>query len=163
MKLLTPVTQKHAELQAASGRRVPLLVKIAPDMTSEETEDVVRVLKALGVAGIVVSNTTSDREGIAAKWQSEAGGLSGQPLQDRADDCLRTVCALNAKTLNETSAPDSAHRLAVVGVGGVMQALDAQRKWRLGADLIQLYTGFVYKGQPLVEQCITSYSKIYSS
>jgi dihydroorotate dehydrogenase len=111
---------------------VPLLVKIAPDLTLGAIEDVVGVCQELGLAGLVCTNTTVSRATLARDPGLE-GGLSGAPLRGIADEVLSFV-------------REAAPGLALIGVGGVMSAADARRKMELGADLVQVYTGMVYGG-----------------
>lgn len=110
----------------------PLLVKVAPDLSLNELDDVVAVAGETGLSGIVATNTTVARP--LAKDPGIEGGLSGAPLREMADTAL------------EHLAVQSPPSLALVGVGGVMSASDAARKLRLGASLVQVYTGFVYGG-----------------
>jgi dihydroorotate dehydrogenase len=113
----------------------PLLVKLAPDLADGALDEAVEVAAAAGVSGIVATNTTLDRAGVAGHpLAAEAGGLSGAPLERRATE---VVARIHARTRG---------RLPVVGVGGVFGAEDAYRKIRAGATLVQLYTGFVYGG-----------------
>jgi dihydroorotate dehydrogenase len=119
----------------ALERPRPLLVKLAPDLDDQALDEAVEVAVAAGAAGVVATNTTLDRAGVAGHPRAaEAGGLSGAPLERRATEVVRRVY-------------DRARgRLAVVGVGGIFTAEDAYRKIRSGASLVQLYTGFVYEG-----------------
>jgi dihydroorotate dehydrogenase len=116
--------------------RVPLLVKIAPDLSLGAIEDVVSVCTELGLAGMVCTNTTVSRAMLTSDPGIE-GGLSGAPLRDMADETLRFVREI-------------APSLALIGVGGVMSPEDAVRKFSLGADLVQVYTGWVYTGPGFV-------------
>jgi dihydroorotate dehydrogenase len=113
----------------------PILIKLAPDLSDEALDEAVDVAAAAGAAGVVATNTTLDRAGVAGHPRAgEAGGLSGAPLERRATEAVRRVHAR------------ARGRLAVVGVGGVFTAEDAYRKIRAGASLVQVYTGFVYGG-----------------
>jgi dihydroorotate dehydrogenase len=117
--------------------RKPLLVKIAPDLTLGAIEDAVSVAIELRLAGIVCTNTTVSREMLPVDPKIE-GGLSGEPLREMADEALRFAHEV---------ADD---KLALIGVGGIMSPGDAARKLSLGADLVQVYTGWVYNGPSLV-------------
>ena len=120
-------------------RPVPVLVKVAPDLSYDALEDVLDVCTSAGAAGLVATNTTLARDGLAAtdRWRAtEAGGLSGAPLAVRARE---VVAFLSGRTA-----------LPVVGVGGVLSAADGQALLDAGARLLQLYTGFVYRGPALV-------------
>ena len=122
-----------------SGRRVPLLVKIAPDLTPEEREDIAAIALDAGIDGLIVSNTTVDRPaGLVSPYAVEAGGLSGLPL-------FAASTALLADMFRLTQG-----RLPLIGVGGVGSAADAYQKIRAGACLVQLYTAIVFAGPGLV-------------
>jgi dihydroorotate dehydrogenase len=124
----------------ASTPRVPVLVKIAPDLSEEALEDVLGAIELAGVDGIIATNTTIGREGIPAQYHDLKGGLSGLPLRDRATDMVRVI------------ARKTKGRLPIIGVGGVMQPQDAIEKLEAGATLVQVYTGLVYAGPSLIKQ-----------
>ena len=111
----------------------PLLVKLSPDLADAAVAEALAVVEDLGLDGVVATNTTTDRpDGLRSGAAAEAGGLSGDPIEDRATDMVRFVA-------ERTDAP-------VVGVGGVSDARGAYEKIRSGASLVQLYTGLVYEG-----------------
>jgi dihydroorotate dehydrogenase len=120
-------------------RPLPVLVKIAPDLTDQAIGDLLEVCVDRGIAGVIATNTTLSRPGIAPAEQAkadEAGGLSGRPLFPRALEVVRFV---------------TAHcDLPVIGVGGISSAADGLRMLDAGASLLQLYTGFVFGGPPLL-------------
>jgi dihydroorotate dehydrogenase len=120
--------------------RVPVLVKIAPDLTEPEVEDVLGAISLAGMDGIIATNTTIGREGIPAQYHDLKGGLSGLPLRDRS---TALITAIQRKTNGA---------LPIIGVGGVMNPLDALAKFEAGATLVQVYTGLVYAGPGLVKQ-----------
>ncbi len=124
--------------KAASGghARRPLLVKLAPDLGSEAADQAVDLALELGLAGLVICNTTIEREGLASPPDlvEQEGGLSGRPLRDRSTAMVRRA---------RERAGD---RLGIIGVGGVFDADDAWQKLAAGADLVQLYTGLIYGG-----------------
>ncbi|BCT76290.1 dihydroorotate dehydrogenase (quinone) [Sinomonas cyclohexanicum] len=126
------------ESTAAAGRRVPLLVKIAPDLSDEDVDDVARLALDLGLDGIIATNTTIAREGLASPAQkveaAGAGGLSGAPLKARS---LEVLTRLRAAV---------GDRLALVAVGGVETAEDVRERLAAGATLVQGYTAFLYEG-----------------
>ena len=128
--------------QLGSGRRGPsLLVKVAPDLSAEQRADVAQVALQMGIDGLIVSNTTLGRPAsLAQPFGSEAGGLSGAPLRDFADQSLLDFYRLTNG------------RIPLIGVGGISSAEDAYRKIRLGASLVQLYTGLVFHGPGLPTQ-----------
>ena len=131
-----------AELLGALAGPVPVLVKIAPDLTEPAIAELLEVCLSHGAAGVIATNTTLARDGLAAADQpraAEAGGLSGRPLTERAREVVRFVH-------DETGG-----RLPIIGVGGIMAAGDAGRLFDAGASLVQLYSGFIYKGPALVK------------
>lgn len=134
--LLARAIARRDEL-AAGGRRTPLLVKIAPDLTPEELRDVAAVAMNCRIDGIVATNTTLAREGLRSSHAGEAGGLSGAPLKPLA---LATLKRLRAA---------SAGAIPLIGVGGIATAADAYERIRAGADLVQLYTAMIYEGPSL--------------
>lgn len=124
-----------------AGRPVPLVVKIAPDLTDTAIGEVLDVCAGNGVAGLIVANTTVGRNGVATADRAlagETGGLSGRPVADRARELVRFV-------VRETDG-----RLPVIGAGGVLTAADVAALMDAGAALVQLYTGLVYRGPGLV-------------
>jgi dihydroorotate dehydrogenase len=131
--------------------RVPVLVKIAPDLTEHEVDDVLSAIELAGVDGVVATNTTIDREGIPAQYRDLKGGLSGLPLRDRA---TALVSDISRKTDG---------RLPIIGVGGVMNPSDALAKLDAGATLVQVYTGLVYAGPDLVKQINRTLAQTYPS
>jgi dihydroorotate dehydrogenase len=133
--LLTPLIRTRDE----SRRRVPLLVKIAPDLGPEERADIAAVALAAGIDGLVVSNTTVDRpSGLTSPYARESGGLSGRPL-------FAISTAVLADMYRLTNG-----RLPLIGVGGVANAAEAYEKIRAGASLVQVYTALVFGGPRLV-------------
>ena len=118
----------------------PLLLKIAPDLSDAQLDDILDIVESLKLDGVIATNTTLSREGLNSKAAivSEAGGLSGAPLTHRSTEVIRYL-----KTRQK-------HPFAIIGVGGIDSAAKAVEKLDAGADLIQLYTGFVYKGPQLI-------------
>ena len=135
-ELTTALVGRAAEL----GRTpVPIFVKIAPDLSWEQIDEVLAACESTGIAGVIATNTTLGREGLAATdagLAEQTGGLSGQPLTARALEVVRYVTSHTG--------------LPVMGVGGIMTADGATRMFDAGAALIQLYTGFIYAGPGLV-------------
>ena len=137
VELLGALTERARTV--APSNPVPVLVKIAPDLTWPQVDEVLAAASDAGVAGIIATNTTLGREGLApadAHLAEEAGGLSGRPLTARAREVVRYVAGHT--------------ELPVVGSGGVMTAADARALLDAGASLVQLYTGFVYAGPALI-------------
>lgn len=124
-------------------RRIPIFLKIAPDLSDPELEDVAEVALASGLDGIIATNTTLARADLSSAAQGETGGLSGAPLFRRATRVLARLSRLTAG------------RLPLVGVGGVGSAEDAYAKIRAGASAVQLYSALVYEGLSLVERIVT--------
>jgi dihydroorotate dehydrogenase len=120
----------------------PVLVKIAPDLTEPAIAELLQVCTDRGAAGVIATNTTLSRSGVApgeaALAESEAGGLSGRPLTERARAVVEFVCR------------ETGGALPVIGVGGILDPDDATRLFDAGASLVQLYTGFIYRGPALV-------------
>jgi dihydroorotate dehydrogenase len=127
--------------------KTPVLVKIAPDLSEAAVAEVIEVCLAQGAAGIIATNTTLARDGLAVADQpraSEAGGLSGRPLTERARKVVHFVHQ------------ESGGRLPIIGVGGIMDPDDAARLFDAGASLVQLYSGFVYRGPSLARDIARS-------
>lgn len=138
-ELLGALTDEAADLAGDTGRPVPILVKIAPDLSDTAIAEVLEVCEHTGVAGVIATNTTVSRDGIVARDlvpAGEPGGMSGAPLTTRAREVVRFV---------------SSHTdLPVIGVGGIMSADDGLAMLDAGASLLQLYTGLIYRGPGLV-------------
>ena len=124
--------------------KCPILVKIAPDLSGEELDDAIGVILEKGMDGIIATNTTLARNGLRSKYRGESGGLSGSPLAVKSEAVLsRVVKLVNGK-------------VPVVSAGGIMNPEDAKKRLALGASLVQLYTGLVYRGPKLVEEIVQS-------
>jgi dihydroorotate dehydrogenase len=139
--LLTELTRLREHLTAQSGRRVPLAVKIAPDLTPPQIEDIAHSIADREIDGLIISNTTLSRAGVEReKYATETGGLSGGPLFAASTAVLR----------------DFARRLpakvTLIGVGGILKAEDALAKIEAGARLVQVYSGFIYRGPQLIAE-----------
>lgn len=140
--LLGRLETERALLEQKHGRRVPMFVKIAPDIEQEQVRALATSVRAHGVDGLIATNTTISRPGLSGvPVAAQMGGLSGRPLRPRADETIRLVRA--------AVGPD----FLIVGVGGVCSPDDALAKREAGADLVQIYTGFIYHGPPLVQAC----------
>jgi dihydroorotate dehydrogenase len=147
-KLLAPLARRRDELAAGGGkaRGVPLLVKLSPDLAPEDLDDAVDAVLAAGIDGIVATNTTLSRAGTVSSRAGEAGGLSGALLTAPSTAALARV------------ARRVAGRAIVIGAGGVLGGTDATAKRAAGADLVQLYTGLVYRGPGLVREAALALS-----
>ena len=135
---LQPLLEHVRRVADGTGRRVPLLVKIAPDLANEDVLAVADLATAIGLDGIIATNTTISRAGLASSpaevEAAGAGGLSGRPLTDRSLEVLRL---LRGRVGDQ---------LTLVGVGGLTTVADAQARLDAGADLLQGYTAFIYEG-----------------
>jgi len=137
--LLSSLSARRVELAEEHGRNVPLFLKVAPDLEAAQIEAIAGILVRHRIDGVVATNTTLARDGVAGHPNAgESGGLSGAPLARRSND---VIAALRAAL---------GPRFPIVGVGGVMSGADARAKREAGADLVQIYTGFIYKGPALV-------------
>ena len=147
-ELLSELVAIRNRLATEHGRKRPLLVKIAPDWNAQALNASLKVIAESGMDGLLATNTTVERSAISGHAHAnEVGGLSGAPLKAMADQVLVVA--------RRTLGPD----FPIIGVGGIMQAQDAVDKQQAGADLVQIYTGFVYRGPALVGQCAKAWSK----
>ena len=142
--LLTQLHQQRLIEQRALNRRVPLLVKLAPDLTDQELDDALDVILRTHMDGVIAANTTLARQGLSSSYQNETGGLSGSPLKVQSEAMLE-------KIVQRVSG-----WIPVVSVGGIMSPEDAKRRLDLGAALVQIYTGLLYRGPGLVREIIRS-------
>ncbi|HPU21238.1 MAG TPA: dihydroorotate dehydrogenase (quinone), partial [Alicycliphilus sp.] len=137
--LLGAVAGHREKLAAAQGRRVPIFVKIAPDLSEEQVSVIAATLQRHGMDGVIATNTTISRDAVQGlPHAAETGGLSGAPV----------LAASNAVIAQLRAALGPA--FPIIGVGGVMSAEDAVSKIRAGADLVQIYTGLIYEGPTLI-------------
>jgi len=131
------------KLNESKGKTKPILLKIAPDLTNEQLEDIAEIVKNSGIAGLISSNTTISRENLMTDAKEVeaigAGGVSGAPLLQASNFILNTI---SEKTNKATP---------IIGVGGIIKPEDALTKFENGADMVQIYTGFVYSGPGLVK------------
>jgi dihydroorotate dehydrogenase len=136
MHILNTLQQRNQK----NGIIRPILLKIAPDLTNEQLNDIVDIVQQTGIAGVIATNTTISREGLASPQSvlNEAGGLSGKPLTSRSTEVIRYL------------SQKSNGSFPIIGVGGIHSAEDAKEKLEAGAALVQLYTGFIYEGPDLI-------------
>ncbi|WP_028079549.1 quinone-dependent dihydroorotate dehydrogenase [Solimonas soli] len=140
--LLAQLKGEGDRLAQMHGKRTPLLVKIAPDVDDEQLDAIARVARETGIDGLIATNTTITRDAVAGHaLAGETGGLSGAPLKPLAD---RTLAALRKRVGAD---------FVLIGVGGITCAQDACDKRTAGADLVQIYSGFIYRGPALVRDC----------
>ncbi len=142
-----PLTALLRALQAANTakeQRKPILLKIAPDLTNEQLDDIIEIIKEVNLDGVIASNTTISRDDLkssnALVDSIGPGGLSGKPVKNRSTDVIRYLAEKSNKAF------------PIIGVGGIHSAEDALEKIEAGADLIQLYTGFIYEGPGLIKK-----------
>lgn len=143
--LLQSLKNEQLDLIAKHNKHVPMLVKIAPDLDQIQIEQVSESLLNNNIDGVIATNTTLERSLVTGQqYADEAGGLSGQPVRARS-----TFIVSELKRLTHGKLP-------IIGVGGIDDALSAKEKIEAGAELIQIYTGFIYKGPKLVKSIINS-------
>ena len=148
-ELLGQIKACQQQLAAEQGRYVPIAIKIAPDMTSDELALVARTLVEQGMDAVIATNTTLDRtlvEGM--EHAQEAGGLSGGPLTEVSTEVIRVLAA------------ELRGQLPIIGAGGILTGADAAAKIAAGASLVQLYSGFIYRGPELIRECVDAISAI---
>jgi dihydroorotate dehydrogenase len=142
-RLLAALKAEQAKLADEHGRYVPLALKIAPDLASEQLEAIAELLLAHRIDAVVATNTTVSREDVEGLAHAEeTGGLSGAPLTARSTQVVRQLAGKLKR------------RIPIIGVGGIMRAEDAAQKLAAGASLVQLYTGLIYSGPRLVRDCV---------
>jgi dihydroorotate dehydrogenase len=144
-KLLNALKQEQLALEKQYSRYVPLVVKIAPDLSDEEIAHIAGLLLEFSIDGVIATNTTISREMIKNHpLADEAGGLSGAPVKDKSTYVVKQLAGiLNGK-------------LPIIAVGGIFSAADAQEKLAAGASLIQIYSGLIYQGAQLIQEIVQS-------
>ena len=141
-QLLSRLKNEQTKLAKTHKRHVPMLLKIAPDLDLGAIRDIAALLLQYGFEGAIATNTTTSRDAVMGlKHANEAGGLSGRPVFSPSTEVLRQL----VKQLKGN--------IPVIGVGGIMSPEDAQQKFNAGASLVQIYTGFIYKGPKLISDC----------
>lgn len=145
--LLAPLVELRDRLDRACSRHVPLLVKIAPDLDRDGIDAFCRAIERHGIDGVIATNTTADHAAVAgSRHADEEGGLSGAPLMGPSTEVLQRLRA----QLGESR--------PLLGVGGICSAEDAAEKRRAGADLVQLYTGLIYRGPGLIDEAVRGFT-----
>lgn len=141
---LTELLRTLQELNDQKEKRKPILLKIAPDLTDEQLDDIIEIVNEVKLDGVIATNTTISREGLkTSKDRVEeigAGGLSGKPVKNRSTEVIRYLATKSNKSF------------PIIGVGGIHSAEDALEKLDAGADLLQVYTGFIYEGPRLLKR-----------
>ena len=142
-QLLEALRQRQEDLAAQHSKRVPLAIKIAPDMSDEETIEVANALVEAGMDAVIATNTTLSRESVQGlEYADEAGGLSGAPVRDKSTHIVKVL------------AGELKGRLPIIAVGGINEGKHAAEKIAAGASLVQIYSGFIYKGPALIREAV---------
>ena len=142
-RLIGTLREEQERLASQHGRYVPMLVKVAPDLSDDDIDAAARVLGDMRVDGVIATNTTVSRIAVQEHpLARETGGLSDEPLMNKSTAVLRTL---------RTRLPDS---IPLIGVGGILSGADAAKKMAAGATLVQCYTGLVYRGPALIGECV---------
>jgi len=142
--LLTQLHQQRLIEQINLKKRIPVLVKLAPDLSESELDDAIESIIFARMDGVIVTNTTLGREGLRSSRKGQAGGLSGSPLTVKSEAVLhQTLKRVNGE-------------IPVVSAGGIMNPDDAKRRLDMGAALVQVYTGLIYRGPALVQEIVKS-------
>ena len=136
---LTNLLNTLQDLNKKKPNPKPILLKIAPDLSDDQLLDIIDIVKTTKIEGVIATNTTISREGLNSKNKEEVGGLSGKPLTNRSTEVIRFLSEKSKKAF------------PIIGVGGIHSAKDALEKLEAGADLVQLYTGFIYEGPRLIK------------
>lgn len=143
--LLKSLKEKQAQLAALHNKTVPLLLKIAPDLSHEEVVQIADSLVRHKIDGVISTNTTLSREGVEnSTYGNEMGGLSGRPVAQKSTEVVKIL----SQELNG--------QLPIIGVGGIDSAQTAQDKFDAGASLIQVYSGFIYQGPQLIKDLVNA-------
>lgn len=138
---LEAIKNKKTQLQKVQNKNIPLLLKIAPDLTLQEQNEIAQLALEHKIDGLIISNTTiSGKENLNSKYKNEAGGLSGKPLFEASNQVLKNIYQLTKG------------QIPIIGVGGIASAEDAYTKIKCGASLVQIYSAFIYQGFELVEK-----------
>lgn len=143
-ELLQALERERAALQQRLARRVPLLVKLSPDLSEAELYDALDVIGANGMDGVIATNTTIDRSALRSPLGEQAGGVSGAPLTQRSTELVRLIAQYTQGAL------------PIIAVGGILTPADARQKLDAGAVLVQVYTGLIYAGPSLVQRIVRS-------
>jgi dihydroorotate dehydrogenase len=150
--LLLELANLREQLQPIHSKRVPLLVKLSPDLTDEQVLNIGRELREMPVDGLIATNTTISRpKGLESAAASETGGLSGRPLHSRSVAVLRLLRA--------ALGPE----FPIIGVGGILSAENAVETRGAGADLLQLYTGLIYQGPALIREVLDEVTRMLTT
>lgn len=142
-QLLHTLKQEQLAYHGTQQKYVPLVVKIAPDLTEDELQQMAKIFLQEKIDGVIATNTTLKREGVEGlPFASETGGLSGKPLAKAATAVIKQLSGMLE------------NKIPIIGCGGVMSAADVEEKLAAGASLIQIYTGLIYQGPGLIKKAI---------
>ncbi len=148
-EFLQKIVAQKQNIQNKCKKNVPILLKIAPDLTEEEQEKIAKIILKQKIDGLIISNTTIDRNlNLKSSKKNEVGGLSGQPLFEKSNQVLANFYKLTKG------------KVPIIGVGGISNAKQAYEKIKLGASLVQIYSAFIYEGFGLVERIKKDLSKM---
>ena len=143
-RLLELLKSSQEKLVAKHGKYVPILFKVAPDLEGQQVTDLAKAFLDGGLDGLIATNTTLDREAVKDHpWADEAGGLSGKPVFEKSNVVLSAFASAFSG------------KIPIIGVGGISSKADAEAKFKAGADLVQIYTAFVYQGPALVRELVS--------
>ena len=145
---LTRLLTRLVELNKSRSTPKPILLKIAPDLTNTQLDEIVEIVQTTGLQGIIATNTTIARDGLKTSEEitREAGGLSGKPVREKSTEVIRYLRYKAGK------------EMVIIGVGGIFTAEDALEKIKAGANLVQVYTGFIYEGPGMIKKIVNHLS-----
>ncbi|EIJ33306.1 quinone-dependent dihydroorotate dehydrogenase [Thiothrix nivea] len=141
--LLHTLREEQAKLAQQYGRYVPVAIKVAPDLNEAEIRDMALVFSSVQIDALIATNTTLDKSSVEGlQHAQEQGGLSGGPLTQHSTEVIRQF-----RTDMDSNIP-------IIGVGGILSGVDAKAKLEAGASLVQVYSGFIYRGPELIRECV---------
>lgn len=144
-RLLVALREEQSRLTQALGRYVPVAIKVAPDLSEAEIREMAKVFSSVQIDALIATNTTLDKSAVQGLTHAtEQGGLSGMPLTRHSTRVIQQFRA------------DMASQIPIIGVGGILSGEDAQAKLAAGASLVQIYSGFIYRGPALVRECVAA-------
>lgn len=150
-ELLVAINQKQAELEKKYDRKIPILIKIAPDLSKQEIEQLAETFTKFGVDGVIATNTTFSRKGVEGlEHAEEQGGLSGLPVLKQSNLVLQQLSSMTNS------------KFPIIGVGGICDAAGAVEKIQAGASLVQIYSGFIYQGPKLISDIAKTLKQKFS-
>ena len=155
VELITAVQNLNKQMVTERSRSKPILLKIAPDLNTIQLDEIIELVAETKIDGVIASNTSTTRDNLKASAERLAeignGGVSGQPIKAQSTRVIQYL------------ADNSKNAFPIIGVGGIHSAEDALEKIKAGADLVQIYTGFIYEGPALIESALKEISAAHSS